>query len=204
MTETEMPYSDIPQTIKTSFESSEYASWKRDNEVERIERAGTEKEIIYIIEVESAQDIDMDLHYSADGILIKAVNDDGDGNNESLLPDAPSSTVTAVTEFIQKNYPNARIIEIEQEKGMIEVDIVHENQSKEVLFNTSYEWISTSWDVYVLPIKVTEAINASQYSGYVVDDAEYVETPTGNYYWIELEQGEKEVKVKINENGEFI
>ena len=190
--------------IKTSFESSEYASWKRDNEVERIERAGTEKEIIYIIEVESAQDVDMDLHYSADGILIKAVNDDGDGNNESLLPDAPSSTVTAVTEFIQKNYPNARIIEIEQEKGMIEVDIVHENQSKEVLFNTSYEWISTSWDVYVLPIKVTEAINASQYSGYVVDDAEYVETPTGNYYWIELEQGEKEVKVKINENGEFI
>lgn len=109
-----------------------------------------------------------------------------------------------VTEFIQKNYPNARIIEIEQEKGMIEVDIIHENQSKEVLFNTSYEWISTSWDVYVLPIKVTEAINASQYSGYVVDDAEYVETPTGNYYWIELEQGEKEVKVKINENGEFI
>lgn len=93
-----------------------------------------------------------------------------------MLPDAPSSTVTAVTEFIQKNYPNARIIEIEQEKGMIEVDIVHENQSKEVLFNISYEWISTSWDVYVLPIKVTEAINASQYSGYVVDDAEYVET----------------------------
>ena len=32
----------------------------------------------------------------------------------------------------------------------------------------------------------------------------HVETPTGNYYWIELEQGEKEVKVKINENGEFI
>ena len=57
-----------------------------DNEVERIERAGTEKEVIYIIEVESAQDIDMDLHYSANGILIKAVNDDGNGNNESLLP----------------------------------------------------------------------------------------------------------------------
>ncbi len=204
MTETEMPYNDIPQAIKTSFESSEYASWKRDNEVERIERAGTEKEIIYIIEVESAQDVDMDLHYSADGIFIKAVNDDGDGDNESLLPDAPSGMVTAVTEFIQKNYPNARIIEIEQEKGMIEVDIIHENQSKEVLLSTNYEWISTSWDVYTLPIKVTEAINASQYSGYVVDDAEYFETPAGNYYWIELEQGEKEVKVKINEDGEFI
>lgn len=172
--------------------------------MERIERAGTEKEVIYIIEVESAQDIDMDLHYSADGILIKAVNDDGNGNNESLLPDAPSNMVTAVTELIQKNYPNARIIEIEQEKGMIEVDIIHENQSKEVLLSTNYEWISTSWDVYVLPVKVTDAIKASQYSDYVVDDAEYFETPAGNYYWIELEQGEKEVKVKINEDGQFI
>lgn len=204
MTETEMPYSAIPQAVRTSFESSEYATWQKDNEVERIERAGTEKEVIYIIEVESAQDIDMDLHYSADGILIKAVNDDGNGNNESLLPDAPSNMVTAVTELIQKNYPNARIIEIEQEKGMIEVDIIHENQSKEVLLSTNYEWISTSWDVYVLPVKVTDAIKASQYSDYVVDDAEYFETPAGNYYWIELEQGEKEVKVKINEDGQFI
>ena len=75
----------------------------------------------------------MDLHYSADGILIKAVNDDGNGNNESLLPDAPSNMVAAVTELIQKNYPNARIIEIEQEKGMIEVDIIHENQSNHAL-----------------------------------------------------------------------
>ena len=51
MTETEMPYSAIPQAVRTSFESSEYATWQKDNEVERIERAGTEKEVIYIIEV---------------------------------------------------------------------------------------------------------------------------------------------------------
>lgn len=86
MTETEMPYNAIPQAVKTSFENSEYTSWKRDNEVDRIERNAV-KEIIYIIEVESPQDVDMDLHYSADGILVKAVNDDGDGDNESLLPE---------------------------------------------------------------------------------------------------------------------
>ena len=203
MTETEMPYNVIPQAVKTSFESSEYASWKRDNEVDRIERNAV-KEIIYIIEVESPQDVDMDLHYSADGILVKAVNDDGDGDNESLLPDAPSEMVTAATEFIQKNYPNARIIEIEAEHGMIEIDIIHDNQSKEVLLSTIYEWISTSWDVYTLPAKVTEAIKASQYNGYVVDDTEYFETPAGNYYLVELEQGKNEVKVKITEDGEFI
>ena len=38
----------------------------------------------------------------------------------------------------------------------------------------------------------------------VIMAAEYFETPAGNYYWIELEQGEKEVKVKINEDGQFI
>lgn len=204
MTETEMPYNDIPQAIKTAFESSEYASWKRDNEVERIERAGTEQETIYIIEVESAQDVDMDLHYSTDGILIKAVNDDGDGNNESLLPDAPADVLAAVTEFIEKNYPQARIVEVERENSRIEVDIIHEKLSKEVWLSTSCEWISTSWDVYALPVKVTDAIAASEYNGYRVDDAEYVETPAGNYYRIELEQGEKEVNVKINEEGVFI
>lgn len=203
MTETEMPYNAIPQAVKTSFESSEYASWKRDNEVDRIERNAV-KEIIYIIEVESPQDVDMDLHYSADGILVKAVNDDGDGDNESLLPDAPSEIVTSATEFIQKNYPNARIIEIESEHGVIEIDIIHDNRSKEVLLSTTYEWISTSWDVYTLPAKVTEAINASQYNGYVVDDAEYFETPTGNYYLVELEQGKSEVKIKITEDGEIV
>ena len=198
-----MPYNAIPQAVKTFFESSEYASWKRDNEVDRIERAAV-KEIIYIIEVESPQDVDMDLHYSADGILIKAVNDDGDGDNESLLPDTPSEMMTAATEFIQENYPNARIIEIEAEHGVIEIDIIYDNRSKEVLLSTTYEWISTSWDVYTLPAKVTEAINASQYSGYVVDDAEYFETPTGNYYLVELEQGKNEVKVKITEDGQII
>lgn len=203
MTETEMPYNAIPQAVKTSFESSEYASWKRDNEVDRIERNAV-KEIIYIIEVESPLDVDMDLHYSADGILVKAVNDDGDGDNESLLPDAPSEMVTAATEFIQKNYPNARIIEIEAEHGVIEIDIIHDNRSKEVLLGTTYEWISTSWDVYTLPAKVTEAINASQYNGYVVDDAEYFETPAGNYYLVELEQGKNEVKIKITEDGKFV
>ena len=203
MTETEMPYNAIPQAVKTSFESSEYASWKRDNEVDRIERNAV-KEIIYIIEVESPQDVDMDLHYSADGILVKAVNDDGDGDNESLLPDTPSEMVTTATEFIQKNYPNARIIEIEAEHGVIEIDIIHDNRSKEVLLGTTYEWISTSWDVYTLPAKVTGAINASQYNGYVVDDAEYFETPDGNYYLVELEQGKNEVKIKITEDGEIV
>lgn len=205
MTETEMPYSAIPQAIKTAFESSEYKDWKRDNEVERIERAGATTEVIYIIEVESAQDVDIDLIYSADGILIKAINDDGDDDNGSYLPNQPSEMTNAVKAFVEEKYPNARIVEIEKEKnGMIEVDIIHENLHKEVMLSADYEWISTSWEVRILPISVTNAIDASAYSGYRIDDIDFVETPNGSYYWIELEQGNKEVKVKITSDGQFL
>lgn len=36
------------------------------------------------------------------------------------------------------------------------------------------------------------------------DDADFVETPGGEYYLVELEKGELEVKVKVNAEGEFI
>lgn len=206
MTETEMPYNAIPQAIRTSFESSEYANWRRDNEVDRIERAGVTKEVIYIIEVESAQDVDLDLIYSEDGILIKAIGDNGDGNNGSYLPNVPSDMVTAATEFINTKYPNARIIEIDMERGLIEIDIIHDNRAKEVLLNSTYEWIQTSWEVnrYSLPARVTEAINASQYAGYAIDDADYIETPTGDYYLIEFERGDRDYYLKITAEGQII
>lgn len=206
MTEIEMPYNAIPAAIKTAFEGSQYATWKKDNEVDKVERAGAET--VYIIEVESAADVDVDLYYSENGILIKAVIDQpgnatGDG---SLLPDAPAGVTSVVTEFIKEKYPNARIVEIDVEHGLTEVDIIDDNKGKEVLFDSNNEWISTSWDVPVmqLPAVIKEAIAASQYSTYLIDDAEYVEAPQGDYYLIELESGKQEVKVKIGLTGQFI
>lgn len=201
MTETEMPYNDIPAAIRTAFEGSEYATWKKDNEVDKIERVGVE--LVYIIDVESAADEDIDLYYSESGVLVKAVSElAGDtGNNGSLLPDAPSATVSAVTAFIKKQYPNARIAEIDVEKDLVEVDIIDDNKGKEVLFDSSNAWLSTSWDVFAaqLPDAVKSEIAASQYSTYQIDDAEYFETPGGNYYSIDFEKsGQPDVdNVKI-------
>ena len=56
-----------------------------------------------------------------------------------------------------------------------------------------------------LPETVTRAIASSEkYAGYQIDDADFVETPGGEYYLVELEKGELEVKVKVNAEGEFI
>lgn len=206
LTETEMPYSAIPVAIRTSFEGSMYAAWKRDNEVDKVERMGVAP--VYIIDVESVADEDVDLYYSEDGVLIKAISETpgsvpGDG---SLLPDAPSGTVSGVTAVIKEKYPTATIVEIDVERGITEVDIVDGNIAKEVLLDSSHQWISTSWDVRptTLPDVIKKAITASQYSTYRIDDADYVETPAGDYYLIELESGKLEVKVKIDLKGQFV
>lgn len=206
MTETEMPYSAIPAAIRTAFEGSAYAAWKRDNEVDKVERMGVAP--VYIIDVESAADEDVDLYYSADGVLIKAISEapgsvPGDG---SLLPNVPSGTTAAVTAVIKEKYPTATIVEIDVEKGFTEVDIVDGNIAKEVLLDNSNKWTSTSWDVRpaALPEVIKNAITASQYSTYRIDDADYVETPAGDYYLIELESGKVEVKVKIDLKGQFV
>ena len=77
LTETDLPYKALPQTVKNSFEASLYAKWKIDD-VDMLERpdAGT----IYVLDVENGEQ-DADLHYTEGGILIKEVTD-GNGDNE--------------------------------------------------------------------------------------------------------------------------
>ena len=154
--------------------------------------------------VAGSQWIKFVLYYSEEGILVKSVADT-DNDSENYLP---AEIPAAIETFIKKQYPNARLVEIEVEHGMTEVDIIDGNISKEIVFNSSNEWISTSWDVRRngLPETVTHAIASSEkYAGYQIDDAYFVETPDeGEYYLVELEKGELEVKVKVNAKGEFI
>ena len=139
MTETDLPYQALPAAVKSAFESSEYAKWKVDD-VDMLERPDMEK--VYVIEVESGKQ-EFDLYYSEEGILVKSVADT-DNDSENYLP---AEIPAAIETFIKKQYPNARLVEIEVEHGMTEVDIIDGNISKEIVFNSSNEWISTSWDV---------------------------------------------------------
>ena len=204
MTETDIPFACLPELVKSAFEQSEYMSWTVDD-VDKLERP--DMETIYIIEVEKksqGSEQEMDLYYSAEGILIKAVADmDGGNDHEDLLPSQLPEIILA---FINEKYPGSRLVETDMEHGMIEVEIIHDNLSKDVLFDKDNNWVSTSWDIHRsdLPATITQALAESQYSAYTIDDAEYFETPQGNYYLLELEQGEAEVKVKIDPSGKFI
>ena len=77
MTETDIPYTALPDPVKSAFETSEYKTWKKDD-VDKLERQGIET--VYVIEVEN-QNQEIDLYYSADGVLIKSIADTDDENS---------------------------------------------------------------------------------------------------------------------------
>lgn len=122
-------------------------------------------------------------------------------DNEDDIPVGKiSATIKA---FITEKYPDARIVEAEIRKGITDVDIVDGAISKEVLFDSTDAWISTSWDLAPasLPAVITNSLKESVYSTYFVDDVDYFETSTGDYYLLELEEGKKEIHIKMDLTG---
>lgn len=203
MTETDIPYAALPEAVKSAFEQGEYSGWTVDD-VDKLERKGMET--VYVVEVEmksQGEEREMDLYYSVEGMLIKAVVDT-DNDDEEYLPSVQTSD--AIIAFIKEKYPDARLVETEVEHGMTEVEIIHNGYCKEVIFDQNANWISTSWDIRrnELPEAVIQALAESKYNTYTIDDAEYFETPQGDYYLLELEQGEKEVNIKLDSTGKFI
>ncbi len=199
MTETDITYSTLPAAVKTAFESGEYAAWQVDD-IDRLERLN--REMVYVIEVELREQ-EMDLYYSADGVLIKSVVDVDDDSSHYL----PVTLPDAVKQFVENRYPGAVVAEVEREKGYLEVDILHERIGKEVIFGADNSWMSTSWDVAsnTLPDAVKQAVaTAPQWAGYHIDDAEFFESPNGEFYLLELEKGESEVEVKVTAEGVIV
>lgn len=194
MTETDLPYNALPAAVRNAFQSSQYAQW-RVEDVDMVERRAMET--VYVIEVESGNQ-EIDLHYNVDGILVKEVSDMGGGAGNYL----PSELTDAMRAFIEEHYPGASIIETDLEPNWMEVDIIHDRTAKEVRFTTTGEWIYTSWDVRMtdVPQVVKDAAQAA-YPGFRMDDADYVQTPAGDYYLIELEKGEQDVYVKVQADG---
>jgi hypothetical protein len=194
-TDTDIPFANLSEAVKNAFQASDYSGW-RVEDVDRIERWGME--VIYVIEVENNSQ-EYDLYYSSDGILIKVVADT-DGKN--YLPvDLPST----VSGFISRNYPDAKIVETDFEKGYYETDIIVNGIHKELLFDNSGNWVYTQTELRKneVPQNILAVLETSEYTSYHIDDIDFFETPSGNYYLFELEKGNREAKVKITVDGQI-
>ncbi len=198
MTETDIRYSDLPEAVLTAFAAGEYSGWWIDD-ADKLERTGLET--VYVIEAEQGG-TEYDLYYSEDGILIKAVPDNGGSHNYLPSPVSPAS----IDEFIGTDYPGARILEKEIEHGKIEVDIVHNGVATELLFTLEGEWISAKTEMRFadVPETVKEVLSGSQYGGWRVDDVDFYDTPAVDYYKFELESGDREADLRIDTQGNIL
>ena len=112
MTESDILFENLPKAIQTAFGESEYKDWRVDD-VDMLERV--EMETMYVIEVEKSKQ-EFDLFYAEDGTLVKAVEDVDNNNNYQ-----PNTVPEVLKNFINNNYPQATIVDIEIEKGITEV-----------------------------------------------------------------------------------
>lgn len=203
MTETDIPYASLPQTVKDAFETTEYASipWMVDD-VDRLERVGMED--IYVIEVEKCEngtETDVDLYYSGNGVLVKVVADAVDNYDyRDYIPSVPDSSIAT---WIAQNYPGARIVEYDCEHGFTEVDIVDGRVHRELLFDGNASWVYTKTEVRTgdVPPAVSAALSASEYSGYRIDDVDHYKTVDAEFYRYDLESALGDVKIDISLDG---
>ena len=203
MTETDIPFTALPQAVQTAFNASEYAAapWTVDD-VDMLEREGVET--IYVIEAEKREngiETEVNLYYSADGVLVKMLTDSApDYDYGDYIPSRPA---TGIEEYIRTNYPGARITEIDYEHGMTEVEIIDSRTPRELLFDGSGAWVYTKTEVRRsdVPQTVIQALESSGYAAYRIDDIDHYKTPDREFYRFDLESAQGDAKVDITQDG---
>lgn len=186
---------ELPQTVQDGFNASAYAQWIIED-IDKIERSDYED--VYKIEVEQGKQ-EMDLYFDAIGTLFKEVADGNNDRNENMLP---SQMPAAIQTVVDERCPNARVVDFELERGRYEVELIYNNQSVEMIFDSEYNWLRTSTDMErQVPAVVRDAV-AARYPGRVIDDCDYVETATERYYLVDLDNYEPDLKV--SEDGTSI
>lgn len=195
MTKTEINFGLLPEAVRKDLRANEYADWKY-TDFDKLERSNAAT--IYVIEAEQGEK-EVDLYYAEDGTLIKVVNDTDDDNSHFQ----PTIIPQAITDAIDEMYAGATVVDFDQEKNGFEVDILHNSVYKDVYFNAANEWISTEWDITEdkVPAIVMNALKASDYKNYRIEDIDQIEKPAGTFYLFELEQGDNDVEVTISAEG---
>ena len=122
------------------------------------------------------------------------------------VEDFPQPLNLNIKAFIDEHYGGARILSAEyDDKGLFEVEICHKSIIKDVYFSYENEWVYTSWDVRPADIPaIVKSVVDRMYPGYRIEDADYIQRSSGDYYVLELEKGDFEADVTITVEGEVI
>ena len=119
--------------------------------------------------------------------------------------------VKSVREAFAEMYPDARDVEWDMEltgwKVSFETGTPPDVKESEAWYDRNGNWLRTETDLLAsaLPQVVKDALAASEYASAVLDagDVEFVETPDGNFYQLEVILKGLEVKLKVSEDGKI-
>lgn len=182
---------NLPEAVQAGYEATTYSAenWTIDD-IDEIQRPAYET--FYIIEVEKKGQPDYDLYFDANGTLFREVQGEGNYNGDLVGNQLPAE----MQSFIDSEYPGARVVDFDSERNGYEVDVIHDGKSKEIWFDTQYNWVQTSTDVTRdIPANIRAAVEA-QYPNKRIDDCDYVETAQGEaYYLVDLDNYNKDLKV---------
>ena len=120
--------------------------------------------------------------------------------------DNPGSFVTeTVLNAFQNLYPQVQSYEWEIDGPYIKAEFYQTSKHYEAWFTPEGLWVRTESDhVGALPEPVANCL-ATTYADYHVDDVDWVETPTGNFYEVDLEKaGMPDFIVKIAPDGTVV
>lgn len=190
MTESDLEFRQLPVVVRNDFDAGEFAAWEIDD-IDKLERQGMED--LYIIEVERG-DQEMDLHYLPNGTRIKTVVHDGPNTPPADLPEN-------VKACLREKHPSANIIEIEEDKGLLEISVVENHVRKKLIFDHRHDWIVTHWEIHRgdVPPAIATALGESAYSRHQIEDIEYEERADGSRVYIfEMELGHQEVTLHVD------
>ncbi len=129
-------------------------------------------------------------------------------DNETDLNTKINNLPVQSAQFLSTSYGSAKIVDVDNGREYIEVEIVENGVERNVYFTHDGNWVMTSTDVAVrnLPDAVTAAVAASEYGSWRIDDADMVENADGTFYVVEVEDpaSEREVKLKIAADGSIL
>lgn len=204
MTQTEISFAALPEIVRQAFRTGEYGDWEIDDVEMTVRR---EMETVYTIKVERGRE-KYRLYYSEDGILLQSRPDTKDGAYDILLP---QQLPQAVTDFIEQQYPGARIVEIETEHHpayTLEVEIIDGRTAREVYFDAANRWIGTKTELQAdaVPAAVMQVLRASRYGQWEIDDIDHILTLTREWYRFEMEdpQTDRDTEVDIAADGTML
>ena len=210
----DIEFANLPMAVQDAFnlyKETMYPDWEIDD-CELVIREGMSP--IFVIEIEKG-DLEREISVSEFGDILKDVLDDDD--EDEILPILiPEKINTVLQEIFPETFEELSILELEIDDDEIEIDVIESGKHKEIELDAQYNLVSIEYEVSFVEAQqlmneevFLKLVELAQLAGIDILDEniqkdieiEVKETSEGYKFEVEIELGDAEFEVEIDENG---